>query len=342
MSDQADFQVFECGDVVLQSGLTCRGARLAYQTYGALNADKSNAIIYPTSYGAQHFDTQWMIGPGRALDPERYFIIIPNMFGNGLSTSPSNIAPPYDRGRYPHFTLYDNVRQQHRLVTEKLGISRLALAVGWSMGAQQSFHWGAMYPDVVARVAGICGSAKTSVHNRVFLEGVRAALTADPNWRDGYFHAHPVRGLRAMGRVYAGWALSQAFYRERLYEQIGYPSLEDFLIHNWEGNFLKRDGDNLLAMLWSWFHADISANEAYRGDIKAALGAIRAPTLVMPGRHDLYFTPEDSEWEAAQMPNAEFRVIESIWGHRAGNPVQSPQDDAFLNAALKELLVRPA
>jgi homoserine O-acetyltransferase len=334
-----DYQIFACGDVRLQSGMTYRGARLAYQTYGMLNADKSNAIVYPTSYGAQHTDTEWTIAPGRALDPTRWFIVIPNLFGNGLSSSPSNTPPPFDQGRYPHFTLTDNVRLQERLLREVFGVEEIALAVGWSMGAQQAFHWGALFPERVRRIAAICGSARTSVHNFVFLEGVKAALTGDPAWCEGWFHAHPVRGLRAMGRVYAGWALSQAFYRERGWERLGYGSLEDFLVHNWEGNFLRRDGNNLLAMLWSWQHADVSANELYQGDLERALGAITARTLVMPCRHDLYFTPEDSAWEVERMPNAELRVIESIWGHRAGNPVAgAPEEDAFIQAALRELL----
>src|SRR4051812_26765049 len=113
----SDYEIFEVGDVALQSGLVYRKAKLAYKTYGRLNADKSNAIVYPTSYGAQHYDTEWMIGEGRALDPAKYFIVIPNMFGNGLSSSPSNTPSPFDGSRYPHFTVYDNVMCQHRLVT---------------------------------------------------------------------------------------------------------------------------------------------------------------------------------------------------------------------------------
>src|SRR5690348_6794629 len=190
----ADYEIFELGDVVLQSAVTLRSAKLAYKTYGTLNDAKDNVIVYPTWYSGQHYENEWLIGAGKALDPENYFIIIPNMFGNGLSSSPSNTAPPYDRARFPGVTLYDNVRQQHRLVTEKFGIEKIALVVGWSMGAQQSYQWGALYPDMVARIAPFCGSARTARHNFVFLEGVKAALTADDAWRGGWYDTPPTKG----------------------------------------------------------------------------------------------------------------------------------------------------
>jgi homoserine O-acetyltransferase len=141
-----------------------------------------------------------------------------------------------------------------------------------------------------------------------------------------------------MGRVYAGWALSQAFYREEIYKTVGFSSLEDFLVSGWEANYLKRDANNLLAMLWTWQHGDISANWKYGGDLAKALRSITAKALVMPGETDLYFTVEDNRREIALMPNAELRPIPSIWGHRAGNPTQSPIDRKFLNDALAELL----
>jgi len=335
-----DYRIYEAGDVALQSGLTYRSARLAYKTYGALDAAKANVILHPTSYGAQHADLEWAIAPGKALDPTRYFIVIVNMFGNGLSSSPSNTPPPFDRGRYPHFTMTDNVRVQQRLLQDVFGVERLKLVYGFSMGAQQAFHWGALFPDRVERIAAICGSAKTSPHNLVFLEGVKAALTADPAWQDGWFAAQPTRGFQAMGRVYAGWGLSQAFYREEAWRRLGYSSLEDFLIGSWEAGFRRRDANDLLAMLWTWAHADISANPRYEGDLGRALGAIAADALIMPCETDLYFTVEDNRREVALMPNAELRPIPSIWGHRAGNPALNPEDARFLDDAVRELLAR--
>jgi homoserine O-acetyltransferase len=334
----ADYGIFELGELRLQRGMTLPNARMAYQTYGELNADRSNVILYPTSYGAQHTDIEWLIGQDRVLDPTRWFIVATNKFGNGLSSSPSNLAEPLGIGRHPSFTHWDNVHAQRRLLSEVFGIERIALAYGWSMGAQQVLHWGALFPDQVERICAVCGSARTSPHNKVFLEGVRATLTADPGWRDNHFAERPVRGLRAMGRVYAGWAMSQAFYREHLYLTMGFSSLEDYLVRAWEANFLRRSGDDLLAMLDTWMQSDISDNEIYNGDLTAALGSITARTIVMPSRTDLYFTPEDSEAETALMPNAEFRPIESIWGHRAGNPTNNKEDEAFLRRAVQDLL----
>lgn len=338
---RVDFQDFDAGPVVLDSGRTHRGTRLAYQTYGTLNAERSNAILFPTPYGGHHTDIEWMIGAECALDPTRYFIVIPNMFGNGLSSSPSNATPPADGNRWPNFTVADNVRVQRRLLHEVFGIERLALAVGWSMGGMQAYHWAALYPGAVQRLAVMCGAAKTSPHNQVFLEGVKATLTADAHYQDGRFVGFPERGLRAMGRVYAGWGMSQTFYRDELWRQAGFSSLEDYLVVNWEGNYLRRDPGNLLAMLWTWQHADISANALYNRDLRAALGAITARALIMPGSTDLYFQVEDSRREVAHMPNAELRVIPSEWGHRAGMPSQNPADARFLNDALRELLLEP-
>src|SRR5262249_27512886 len=115
----ADYEIFELGNVVLQSGLTLRNAQLAYKTYGTLNSSQDNAIIYPTFNGGQHAQNEPMIAPGRAFAPGRYFIIIPNMLGNGLSSPPSNTPPPYERARFPPVTLYDNIMCHHRLVTEQ-------------------------------------------------------------------------------------------------------------------------------------------------------------------------------------------------------------------------------
>lgn len=144
-----DYEVYDLGNVALQRGATIRDCKMAYKTYGTLNPGQDNVIVYPTWFSGQHYENEWLIGAGKALDPTKYFIIIPNMLCNGLSSSPSNTPEPYNGPRFPQVTIYDNVRAQHRLLTEKFGIKRIRMVAGWSMAGLQAFHWGALYPDMV-------------------------------------------------------------------------------------------------------------------------------------------------------------------------------------------------
>ena len=172
---------------------------------------------------------------------------------------------------------------------------------------------------MVQRACPFCGSSKTSEHNIVFLEGVKAALTADDAFKGGWYDEKPVKGLRALARVYAGWGFSQAFYWDQVYTEMGYSSLEDFLVGFWEGFFLdRRDPNNLLTMLWTWQNGNIGNTPGFDGDHVKALQSIKAKTIVLPAEKDLYFPPEDEEYAVDHIPNAELRVIPGVWGHFAG------------------------
>ncbi|QHO74836.1 hypothetical protein ACH79_21595 [Bradyrhizobium sp. CCBAU 051011] len=338
MTTRSDYHVFEAGDVLLQSGVAFPSMQLAYQTYGTLSARKDNVIVYPTSFSAQHYDTEWLIQRGGALDPDRYFIIIPNLFGNGLSSSPSNS----DVTPFPAISYHDAVAVQRRLLVEQFGISKIALVYGWSMGGMQAYHWAACHPDMVERAAVVCGSARCSPYNHVFLEGVKTALTADPAFRDGRFIAKPSAGLRAMGRVYAGWAMSHAYYRDEVWREAGFTSLEDYLARSWDVAFARRDANDLLAQIAIWQRGDISRCDEFGGDIDRALAAVRARILLMPGQTDRYFDMRDNEAELGRLVNArsaELHPIPSIHGHRAGNPINNATDRAFINAEISALLL---
>jgi homoserine O-acetyltransferase len=329
--------VFELGDVVLESGTILRNAKLAYKTHGQLNAAKTNVVLYPTQFAAQHGDIEWLIGPGRALDPRTNFIIVLDQLGNGLSSSPSNTAAPQDRMRFPTITILDDIAAQHRLVTEGFGIRRVALVTGYSMGAQQAFQWAASHPEMVERIAPFCGTAKTTPHNAVFLEGVRAALTADAAWMRGDYQEQPVQGLRAFSRVYAGWGFSQPFYKRELYRQMGFRSIDEVVTGFWEQRYMRRDANNLLSMLRTWQLNDLGTTAGFGGSHERALGAIKAKATVMAGQTDLFFTPEDVEADAARIPGAHFRAIPSLWGHMAGAGINTT-DSQFIEAEIKTLL----
>lgn len=343
-------QYYLAGDYTLQSGETIKDCRLAYETYGSLNAAADNAIVYPTWYSGFISDNEWLIGAGRGLDPARYFIIVPCLLGNGQSSSPSN------NPTFSNATLYDNVVLQHRLVTEHLRVKKVKLVTGWSMGAQQTYQWACLYPELVERAVPFAGSARTSPHNFVFLEGIKNAI------RDENGNPSDSR-IRAFARVYAGWGFTQAFYKRELWrtlkkttkydnmslkqrEQMGvehldcsseYNSLEDFLTNFWEHFFLQRDARNLDALIWTWQHGDISANPVFEGNLSKALCSIRAKTIILAPENDLYFPKEDNRTEVKDMLHSSLKVIPGDWGHFAGGGL-CPEDTNFIDSYIKEVL----
>jgi len=332
-----DHSVFDLGNFELQSGCVFPGAQLTYRTYGELNTERNNVVVLPTFYTGSHLRNEGFFGSGRAIDPARHFVVSVNLFGNGISSSPSNTPAPFNGANFPDVTLYDNINAQYRLLTEVLQVNRIALVSGWSMAGCQSFQWAAQYPDFVDAILPFCASARTAEHNIVFLEGVKAALQADAVYADGHYTNPPEKGLKAFGRIYAGWAFSQTFYREQMYKLKGFETAED-LLQDWEQDHLNWDANDLLCKLKTWQRSDISANDLYRNDFRAALNAITAKTIVIVCGDDLYFRSEDNRLEIEHIKDGELRIFESPWGHCVASPGNSPEFEQFLDQAISELL----
>ena len=335
---KADFKVFNLGDVTLLSGNILRSAKLAYKTYGTLNSKKDNVVLLPTFFTGTHKRNEGFFGKNRAINPDIHFIISVNMFGNGLSTSPSNADALQSGSNFPSITLYDNIFCQHRLLTKEFKIKRIALVAGWSMAGCQAYQWAAQFPDMVNAILPFCSSAKTSNHNFVFLEGIKAALCADQKWKQGNYKKPPINGLKAFARVYAGWAFSQTFYRQDLFKKLGYNSIEELLI-DWENDHIENwDANNLLSKLSTWQAGNIGAGPIYKNDFKQALKSIKARTIIIPCTQDLYFRPEDNFIETQYIPNAEIHLYDSPLGHCVANPGNDSNFEKELDKSINLLL----
>jgi homoserine O-acetyltransferase/O-succinyltransferase len=326
--------VLALGDTALERGGVLRNARLSWQAHGTLNAARDNVVVYPTSYGATADDLTWLLGPEGVLDPERWFVVVPDMFANGRSTSPAT-AQDYP----PLVTTHDNVLAQRRLLTEHFGVDRVAAVYGFSMGAMQAYAWAAAFPDAVERAVVVCGSARTAAHNQVFLSGLLRVLEAAPeHLGGGRFSAEPVAALRAFAHVYAGWGMSQDFYRAGLHRAaFGAADVQEYVKRDWVGGFAGSRAADLYAQAQTWYAHDISA-AAHGGDLEAALRSIRARVLLLPVETDLYFRVADNEAELAHLASAELHPVPSIWGHRAGGSDQDPEAYAFLRRAVRAWL----
>ena len=309
---------------------------LVYATHGDLNKEGDNAILVVTSYSATHEDAEDLFSKSDTLDLSDHCVIVINMLSNSESSSPSNTPAPFDGPRFPLITINDNVRAQHRLITQGLGIKRLRLVMGFSMGGLQTFEWGAQHSDMVDAILPICGAARVSKHNWLFLEGAKSALLADPDFNHGDYESRPEIGMQAFATVYGGWVFSQVFFREELFKELGMEQTED-VIGFMKDYFYRREANDLLGMLATWQAADISINDRFNGNFEKALQSIKTRAIVMPGKTDLYFRVADSEYEVSQMPNAELRVIDSKLGHVAGSGMD-PNGKAAIDQAIVDLL----
>jgi homoserine O-acetyltransferase len=345
---------FDLGPFPLACGETLLDAQLDYRVFGELNAERSNLVLYPSSYGAWLEDIAWAVGP--ILDPAQHCVVLVSQFGNGRSSSPSNGGPPLREGGWP-LDHRDNLRAQIRLLEEVFGVERPALVYGWSMGAQQAYHWAVLEPQRPQRICCVCGTARTTPHNRLFLLSLRQALTADPAWNGSGFDGVPEQGLRTFALIYASWAASQPYYRRGAHRELGYEAVEHYVEEAWLPAYRRHDPRDLLAMLAVWLANDVAAaagigsplaaearsqgtGSAVPDPLDGALERIQAATAVVAGRHDLYFPPADCAHEAALIPGATFEVLESDLGHRAGNPRQAPAEQLQLRGVVDALLRR--
>ena len=179
-------QIYSEGNLALENGSTIENFKISYTTQGTLNADKTNAILMVTAIGGNHHRIDYLIGPGKALDTDKYFVICTDAIGNGLTTSPSN-SQTQPNISFPEFNIRDMVNSQYRLVTAQFGIRQLVAVVGASMGGMQALQWAVSYPDAMQSIVPIIPLAKTHAWTTGVLEMLRQSIMTDPAYQGGKY-----------------------------------------------------------------------------------------------------------------------------------------------------------
>ncbi len=337
--DRAQHHVFVLNNFRTESGVTLPQARVVYGTYGHLNAAHDNAILLPSHYMADHHGYEWLIGPGKALDTTKVFLVATELFGNGHSSSPSNTPEPFHGPRFPVMTIRDNVEAVHQLLINDLKINHLKAIVGFSMGAEQAFQWAVSYPVFADRLVATSGTAKTYPHGFVRLEGQIAALTADAAFKDGDYTAPPTKGIEAFATVWTAWLYSQEWWRQELWRSDSAPGTTfEQVLHEYRTNFIPGgDANDLILQMRTWEHHNVGTTAGFGGDVEKALRSIKVPIMYMPSETDLYFPLTDARYEAAFIPGVLLRPIPSLWGHTAG-AAPNPADAKFLNDNIRSFL----
>ena len=331
------YEFYSLGDFQLESGETLNNAQLSYAVHGKLNKAKDNAILFTIMFSGTSKNMEHYIGPGKALDPDKYCIILPNQLGGGLSTSPHNIDGMQAMGGFPEISIADDVKAQHKLLTEHFGIQALQLVTGWSMGAQQTYEWAIRYPNIVKRAAPIAGTAKCTPHNDLYVSVFSDALKSDPAWNNGdYSNPHAcVLGLKRLAHMFALMGLSTEFYKQEQWKRIGFDTKQDMLVDFWEAWFQPMDPNSLLIQANKWRKGDSSRHAG--GDLDKALNSIKAKTYIIAFEEDMFVPVEDCKNEQRQITNSKLKVIPSLMGHFAMLGLLE-EDFLAINSTLEELL----
>lgn len=327
--------------LALEAGGELPDVRLAYETWGTLAPDGSNAVLVlhaatgdshvtgPAEPG--HPTPGWwgdLIGPGKALDPERWFVVAPNVVGGCQgSTGPSSVAPDGQRwgSRFPLVTPRDTVASE-TVLADVLGVERWACVIGGSMGGMRALEWAATTPDRVERLMVLAAPAVTSAEQIAWAACQLAAIRADPGWRGGdYYDAAPGEGphtglavARRMAHLSyrSPFELATRFGRE---PQVGEDPLnggryavESYLDHHGAKLLRRFDAGSYVRLTEMMNAHDVGRD---RGGVTAALARVRARTVAVGISSDRLYPVEEQDVIAAGVPGARLQTIESPYGH---------------------------
>ena len=301
---QGELRLADLGDFRLESGQVIRECRLGYRTFGTLNRERSNAILFPTWFGGTSKDLVDLgfIGSSKLADTSRYFVVAVDALGNGVSSSPSNSKKQPGR-TFPEFTVRDMVKAQHQLLTTYLGLGRLHAVIGISMGGMQAFQWTLSYPGFAQKAVSIVGGTPRAAPSDLFLfdTGLRAIDTLNAI-REG-----EALGPEASAALLALAALTPEFYLKNLSRTDVTRALDgaqDIL-----QKYSLTD--------WAWQLKAMTGHNIYRRPVsseKEAAGAIRTKLLVIVSRNDFLVDPEPSLVLAGSL-KAETLVLQGECGH---------------------------
>jgi homoserine O-acetyltransferase/O-succinyltransferase len=326
---QPPHQLFGEGDLKLESGEVIKDFAISYVTHGTLNAKKSNAILMVTAISGNHHRLDFMIGPGKALDPEKYFIICTDAIGNGLTTSPSN-SKAQPRMQFPKFAIRDMVESQYRLVKEKLGIDHVIAVIGPSMGGMQVLQWGVSHPDFMDSLVALVPLAKTPAWSVAVMEASRKAIMQDAAWKDGNYDAPPEKGVRL-------WRDIVALLAARTPDMYAAQFKNGMDVLPWmeqqETALLKAfDANDWIYQTWAYDRHDVGTTPGFGGDTARALASIKAKTLILTGTKDLLNPDFEPTASAKNIPNVTMMTISpgTVTGHASAGGF-FPADVEFLN-----------
>jgi len=305
LGEEGQQQFAVLGDFRLESGELIRDCRVGYRTFGQLNSDKSNVVLFPTWFTGTTSDLQPLFGSGKLIDTSTHFVVALDSLGNGVSTSPSN-SRQQPRMRFPKITIRDMVNSQYQLVTKVLHLEHVRAVVGISMGGMQTFEWMVSYPDFMEKAIPIVGSPRLASYDLLLWQAENDAIRSDGSWNKGNYKEQPARGSRyAFGELLR--TTPERYNRTTNREDV-------LLSFAKERNASHFDANNHIRQSEAMMELDVAT--AFGGSMERTAAAVRAKVLVIVATTDHMVTPGPA-LEFARVLRAEVLELRGDCGHLA-------------------------
>jgi homoserine O-acetyltransferase len=296
-------QLAAIGDFKLESGSVITGCQIGYRTYGQLNNAKTNGILFPSWYGGTSKQIEQQIKPWKAVDTTKYFLIVVDALGDGVTSSPSNSATQHGAD-FPAFSIKDMVESQYQLLTNKFGISHLHAVMGISMGGFQTFQWGVSYPGFMSHLISIVGTPQPSSYDLVEWNVMRMIIEADTAFRHGRYTVNPII---AIGTIYTQMNSTTPPYIIKAMSR----STANAYLKNAETAKVK-DWNDTYYQLKALIGHDIA--KPYNGSLAEAAKQVKAKMLIIVEKQDHLCNPEPAT-EFSKLLPAKLVVLDSDMGH---------------------------
>jgi homoserine O-acetyltransferase/O-succinyltransferase len=330
-----EHQVASLGNFRFESGETIDDLKVSYVTYGKLNAAHDNAVLSLQHFTGDHHDNEFLIGPGKALDPAKYFIIATDFLANAalrqdLTTGPTNSG---FKMRFPRITARDWVNADYKLVKEYLGIEHVVTAIGGSIGGINALQLAVSHPDFASTIILMGASAKTNPQARMVLRHVKDVIALDPGWYSGMYDVNPVSGLKVALMELVPWFRSTQWYMDALTTSDELRNYEALWQRLWSG----LDARDVYYQLDGWSEFNVGDTPGSNGDPKTALAAIKAKALLIAVKEDQLFRPQELQFAKNAIRDAAYLELSSPAGHVAFIGVD-PKFNETLNREIAKFL----
>jgi homoserine O-acetyltransferase len=316
-----EHQMASLGSFRFESGDTIDDLKVSYVTHGRLNAARDNAILVLQHFSGDHHGNDNLIGPSKALDTDKYFVIATDFLANAMLRSDVTTGPTSSglKMQFPRITARDWVNADYKLVREYLGIDHVVTAIGNSIGGINAYQIAVSHPDLVKSIIVIAASPRTSPQTQLILRQIQDVITLDPGWYGGNYEANPMTGVAVALSEMALWWYSPEWYSTNLPTGAKVRDFRNFWHRVWTV-FAPQDARDIYYQLDGWAEFNLGDTPGFKGDTKAALAAIKAKTLLIAVKEDQLVTRGEMLLAKSFIPGATYVEISSPFGHVAPVP----------------------